>query len=66
MSADNYILMIKEKNMWAGYLESASVSEPRYNAPAFKVKYIEDAIIHAQNTDTEYGYIFKGLGEDVT
>ena len=66
MSADNYILMRKEQNMWAGYLERASVEEPRYNVPAFKVEAIEDAILHAQNSGTEYGYMFEGLDTDAS
>ena len=66
MSEDNYVLIRKEQSMWAGYIETASSEERRYNRPAFKVTQIEDAIIHAQNTDTEYGYRFEGLGEDAT
>jgi len=64
MSADNYILIRKEKHMWTGYIEIASVEEPCYDVRAFKVENIEDAIVKAQNIDTEYGYRFEGIGED--
>jgi len=66
MSEDNYILIRKEKNMWIGYLEVASVEEPSYTVPVFKVKKVEDAILHAQNSDTEYGYKFEGLSIDAS
>jgi len=58
MSADNYVLIKKEKGMWTGYLESASSGEPTYTEPVFNVLKIEEAILHAQNSDTEYGYRF--------
>lgn len=63
MSADNYILIRKDQNMWIGYLERASSEEPTYTQLVFKVKHIEDAILHAQNSETEYWYRFEGLGE---
>jgi len=66
MSADNYILIRKEAGEWVGYMESASLNEPRYEVTAFKVGRIEDTILHAQETETEYGYRFEGLGEDAS
>ena len=78
MSADNYILIRKEKSMgtganaptgsvvikYVGYNEYASEAEPTYSRPAFHSLTIEDAILHAQSSETEYGYRFEGLGED--
>ena len=80
MSADNYILIRKEKSMgtganaptgsvvikYVGYNEYASAEEPTYSHPAFHAFTLEDAILHAQNSETEYGYRIEGLGEDAT
>ena len=78
MSADNYILIRKEgaidqgvdtlpsgiRMMYIGYEESASAEAPSYSNPVFQVFDLEDAILHAQGSDTEYGYRFEGLGEN--
>lgn len=80
MSADNYILIRKEEVVgrgantptsgisiqYVGYEESASGEVPLYSQPVFRVSTIEDAVLHAQHSDVEYGYRFEGFGEDAT
>ncbi len=80
MSADNYILIRKEKMQgtganaltggvvikYVGYAESASDEVPSYLRPVFHVLTIEDAILHAQKSETEYGYRIEGIGEDAS
>jgi len=80
MSANNYILIRKEgvfekgdnsptsgiRMAYVGYEESASAEAPSYSYPVFKVFALEEAILHAQGSDTEYGYRFEGLGEDAS
>lgn len=80
MSTDNYILIRKEKDQgtganaptgrvmikYVGYDESASLEEPTYSRPVFFALTLEDAILHAQRSETEYGYRFEGIGDDVT
>jgi hypothetical protein len=51
---------------YVGYKESASVEVSTYSDPVFKVFDLEDAIVHAQSLDTEYGYKFEGLGGDAS
>jgi len=77
MSADNYILIRKEKGegtgknaptgrvmiKYVGYNESASLNEPSYSRPVFIALTLEDAIYHAQSSETEYGYRIEGLEE---
>ena len=64
MSADNYLLIRQEADIWTGYMESASVEQPSYTTLVFKVFSLKDAIVHAQSLDTEYGYRFEGNGFD--
>ena len=80
MSADNYILIRKEEVFgrgsstltggirieYVGYDESASASEPSYKRPIFNVFTLEDAILHAQQSEAEYGYRFEDIDDDVT
>ena len=80
MSADNYILIRKEKThgigntaptgsvalRYVGYIESASSTVPSYIRPVFHALTLEDAILHAQKSGTEYGYRFDGISEDAS
>lgn len=80
MSADNYILIRKEEHsgggnnaltgrmliQYVGYNEYASEKEPSYSRPVFNVFTLEDAIVHAQQSKTEYGYRFEGIGENAS
>lgn len=67
MSANNYILIRKEETIkYVGYEESVSAVVPSYARPVFVVLTLKDAILHAQSSDTEYGYSFEGLEEDET
>jgi len=64
MSADNYILVRKEGTwtsyglgyIYVGYEESVSAEVPSYSRPVFSVSTLKDAILHAQSSETEYGY----------
>jgi|3_EtaG_2_1085321.scaffolds.fasta_scaffold427853_1 hypothetical protein len=58
MSADNYVLVRKEKECWVGYLESASLDDPTYNTFIFKVDTLIEAIKYGQEINTEYGMRF--------
>ena len=59
MSADNYLLIRKENSNWVAYMESASNEEPGYGFKEFITDTVENAIISAQEVDTEYGYRFE-------
>jgi len=59
MSADNYILVKKEDTHWVGYMQCASRRTYCYHDKLFCADEIEDAIILAQDIDTEYGYKFE-------
>ena len=62
MSADNYVLVRKEKTQWVGYMQCASIEEASYDSQLFCTEFLEDAIILAQERDTEYGYKFEVAG----
>jgi len=64
MSADNYVLVRKEDKhqQWVGYMQSASIEEDNYDEQLFCTSFLEDAIILAQEQDTEYGYLFELAG----
>ena len=80
MSADNYILIRREEDhgtgnnaptgsmgiMYVGYIESASAEEPTHSRAVFHALTLEDAIQHAQKSDTEYGYRIEGLDENAS
>ena len=59
MSADNYVLVRKEKTHWVGYMQCASIEETNYDEQLFCTDMLEDAIMLAQEQDTEYGYQFE-------
>ena len=59
MSADNYILIRKEDTQWVGYMQCASIEEDNYDNQLFRTEVLENAIIFAQEQDTEYGYRFE-------
>ena len=70
MSIDNYVLIRKESvSGWGtnaltggvticyvGYEESASAKKPTYSRILFTVYTLEDAIVHAEHFEAEYGY----------
>lgn len=56
MSADNYILIRKERYNWAGYIQSASETNVTYDTQCFTERSFMEAIAKAQSMDTEYGY----------
>ena len=58
MSADNYVLVRKENAQWIGYMQSAS-SPIFHDKRVFCTDTLEDAIILAQEENTEYGYKFE-------
>ena len=62
MSADNYVLVRKEKTHWVGYMQCASIEETNYDEQLFCTDMLEDAIMLAQEQDTEYGYRFVRVG----
>ena len=62
MSADNYVLVRKEKTHWVGYMQCASIEKANYDEQLFCTDMLEDAIILAQEQDTEYGYRFVIVG----
>ena len=71
MSADNYILIRKEETIkYVGYEESASAEAPSYSHPVFVTLTLKDAVLHAQSSETEYGYTvdlsldYEELGAD--
>tara|TARA_Y100000310_G_scaffold345435_1_gene464998 strand:- start:7010 stop:7228 length:219 start_codon:yes stop_codon:yes gene_type:complete len=72
MSADNYILIRKENLTpfgsaivkYVGYDEYSSNKEPSYSHPVFDVFTLSDAIRHAQQSATEYGYRFEEVSLD--
>ena len=59
MSADNYVLVRKEDTNWVGYMQCASIEKADYANQLFYTDVLEDAIILAQEQDTEYGYRFE-------
>ena len=65
MSADNYILIRKEKyehcdsRQWVGYMQCTSRGEVNYDRQLFCTDFLEDAITLAQEQDAEYGYKFE-------
>tara|TARA_Y100000310_G_scaffold70845_1_gene66605 strand:+ start:7182 stop:7388 length:207 start_codon:yes stop_codon:yes gene_type:complete len=59
MSADNYVLVRKENAQWVGYMQCASIEEASYDSQLFCTDTLEDAIILAQEENTEYGYKFE-------
>ena len=59
MSADNYILIKKKDSQWVGYMQCASLKKFSFYNKLFCVDALEDAIILAQEHDTEYGYQFE-------
>jgi len=63
MSVDNYLLIKREQNSWVGYIESASLNEPTLLHEHFRAGSLEEAVVTAQNTDTEYGIQFD-LGDE--
>ena len=62
MSADNYVLVRKEDIQWVGYMQHASIEEVKYGEQLFCTDFLEDAILLAQEEDTEYGYKFEVEG----
>ena len=58
MSADNYILVRKENAQWIGYMQSAS-SPIFHDERVFSTNTLEEAIVLAQEENTEYGYKFE-------
>ena len=66
MSVENYLLIRKEDSNWVAYMEFVSIEEPSYSSEEFVTDTLEEAIILAQEQDTEYGYKFEvdGLYDD--
>jgi hypothetical protein len=63
MSANTYVLIRKEKDRWAGYVESRSIKIPTYQRLVFVTSVLEIALSNAQVLETEYGYRFEDLNE---
>jgi len=59
MSANSYVLVKKENAQWIGYMQCTSDRTYCYHNKLFCTDVLEDAIILAQDIDTEYGYKFK-------
>ena len=62
MSAENYVLVRKEGTQWVGYMQSMSLKEAQYDNLLFRTEALEDAIVLAQEQNTEYGYQFEVEG----
>ena len=58
MSADDYIIIRQEGDLWVGYHQSASVDKERFDYPWFTESSLEDAIRTCQleRNWTEYGF----------
>ena len=56
MSADNYILIRKERIGWVGYMQSASVENIVYDNPCFTLHSFMGAIAKSQELSPEHGY----------
>jgi len=65
MSADNYLLIRKEGDVFVGYHQFVSSDEPNYDHRWFTADSLVEAILTAQLAEmwTEYGYRFVGLEE---
>lgn len=63
MSADNYMLVVKENGKFVGYHQSASADEPQFDRAVFIVGTAEEAIYLCQSgkwDDDGWGYLEYG------
>ena len=66
MSRDDYVAIVKVGKKFKGYNLSASMTVPTLKElsnqkPTFVADNLIDAILDAQDSDSEYGYTFRNL-----